>query len=81
MLDAFCTSGSSPTGGNDADFVVENHGSIFLLRPLTDSARIWIDEHIGPDNGFQPYYSTVVVEHRYISNIVEGIREHGLEVL
>lgn len=78
MLDVYCTSGSSPTGGNEADFVVENHGSIFLLRPLTESARIWVDEHIGTDNGFQPYYPTVVIEPRYAGAILEGIREYGL---
>ena len=29
------------------DFVVENHGSIFLLRPITPSAISWVEEHIG----------------------------------
>ena len=69
-------SGSSPT----PDFEVQNHGSIFLLIPQTISARIWIDDHIGRDNGYQPYYPTVVVEHRYIGAIAEGIVADGLEV-
>jgi hypothetical protein len=76
-------SGSSPTRNNvppSADFFLENHGSIFLLRPQTVSARVWIDDHIGRDNGYQPYYPTVVVEHRYIADIVEGIRKDGLAV-
>ena len=25
------------------DFTVENHGSIFLLRPLTSAAQTWVD--------------------------------------
>jgi len=59
------------------DFLIENHGSVFLLRPLTDAARNWIDEHIGADNGFQPMYPTVLIEHRYIFAIVRGLVEEG----
>lgn len=72
--DSFAASGSSPT----VDFLCENHGSIFLLRPLTPSATSWIEEHIGQDNGYQPYFPTVVVEHRYIADIVAGIQNDGL---
>jgi len=75
--DSFVSSGSSPT----ADFELQNHGSIFLLIPQTLSARIWIDDHIGKDNGFQPHYPTVVVEHRYIADIVRGIQNDGLAVV
>lgn len=74
-------SGSSPTKSvPSADFLLENHGSILLLRPQTVSARIWVDDHIGKDNGFQPYYPTVVVEHRYISDIIAGIQDDGLAI-
>jgi hypothetical protein len=79
MLDAFCTSGSSPTE-SEIDFVLESHGSTFLLRPLTESARIWIDDHIGPGNGYQPQYPTILVEHRYIADIVRGAIADGLAV-
>ncbi len=75
--DSFVKSGNSPT----LDFSVENHGSIFLLRPHSDAAREWVEEHIGSDNGFQPYWPTVVVEHRYIADIVQGIQNDGLAVL
>jgi hypothetical protein len=80
--DSFVDSGSSPTRsrGIPPDFVLENHGSICLLRPLTPSAVAWVEEHIGPDNGFQPYFPTVVVEPRYIADIVEGIRNDELAV-
>jgi len=62
------------------DFLVENHGSIFLLKPRTPSATSWVEEHIGRENGYQPYYPTVVVEHRYIADIVAGIQNDGLAV-
>ncbi len=62
------------------DFAVENHGSIFLLQPQNEQAVAWVEEHIGPENGYQPYFPTVVVEPRYIADIVEGIQNDGLAV-
>jgi hypothetical protein len=80
--DSFVASGNSPThsGTIRPDFVVENHGSIFLLKPLTPSAVSWAEEHIGQENGYQPYFPAVVAEHRYIADIVEGIQNDGLGV-
>jgi hypothetical protein len=77
LNDSFIASGNSPT---QPDFVVENHGSIFLLRPLTPAAKAWVEEHIG-DNGYQPYYPTVVVEHRFIADIIHGAQADGLVVV
>jgi len=74
LTDANKQSGNSPT----FDFEIQNHGSIFLLIPQSTSARIWVHDHIGKDNGYQPDYPTVVVEHRYIADIVEGIVADGL---
>jgi hypothetical protein len=80
--DAFQTSGNSPTpsGKIQPDFLLENHGSIFLLKPLTPAATSWVVEHIGQDNGYQPYFPTVVVEPRYIADIITGIQNDGLAV-
>ncbi len=80
--DSFVASGNSPTqsGKIQPDFAVENHGSIFLLKPLTPSATAWVEEHIGQENGYQPYFPTVVVEPRYIANIVAGIQNDGSAV-
>lgn len=72
----FTSSGSSPS----PDFSIRAEGSILLLTPHTDPARNWIHENIEPDNGYQPYYPTVVIEPRYFRPILEGIRESGLEV-
>ncbi len=80
--DSFVSSGSSPTHSGKIlpDFLVENHGSIFLLKPLTPSAASWVEEHIGQDNGYQPHFPTIVVEHRFIADIVAGIQDDGLAV-
>ena len=63
------------------DFAVENHGSIFLLQPQNEQAIAWVEEHIGPENGYQPYFPTVVVEPRYLADIVQGIQSDGLMVI
>ena len=76
--DSFVASGNSPTRREQPDFSVENHFTIFLLRPLTPAAESWIDEHIPEDA--QHFGNAVVVEHRYISDIVEGICNDGLAV-
>ena len=61
-----------------ADFSVQNEGTIFLLIPHTDSANAWIEEHIPEDA--QRFGGGIVVEHRYIQDIVEGIQADGLAV-
>jgi hypothetical protein len=72
--DSFVASGSSPTG----DFLCENHGSIFLLRPASPAANSWISDHLAEDH--MTFGDAVVVEHRYIWAILEGIRNDGLAV-
>lgn len=65
---------------NEVDVFVENHGTILLIRPVSDIAREWIDEHIGSQNRFQPYYPTVVCEPRYVFDVVAGMQASGLMV-
>jgi hypothetical protein len=60
----------------EVDFTVENHGSIFLLQGHTVSAAAWINEHLPEDR--QTFGGAVVVEHRYIADIVRGIQDVGL---
>jgi hypothetical protein len=69
---------TNPTVANP-DFNFENHGSLALLRPLTESARVWIDENVSHE-GFQPYWPTVIVESRYCGDLLAGIADAGLGV-
>jgi hypothetical protein len=80
--DSFVFSGNSPihSGKIQPDFLVENHGSVFLLKPLTPSATSWIEGNIGADDRFQSSFPTVVVEPRYIADIVEEIHNDEFEV-
>ena len=61
--------------GKGNDFTVQDGGSVFILRAHTDVAREWIDQHVGDH---QTFGGGVVVEHRYISDIVEGMQADGL---
>ena len=63
---------------NNRDFEVQNEGTIYLLRPLTPAARAWVAGYI-PDDA-QYFGDAVVVEHRYIRDIVAGIVADGLTV-
>ena len=62
------------------DIKVSDHGSLVTFEPKTDAGREWIDENIGPENGYQPQYPTVIAEPRYAGDILGGLREAGLEV-
>jgi hypothetical protein len=60
------------------DVEVENHGSVVLVRPLSDAARAWLAEHVSPDA--QRFGGAVAVEPRYVANLVDGMIGDGLVV-
>ena len=70
--DSFVASGSSPTR---PDFICENHGSLFLLRPISPAAFLWIHENLPADR--QMFVNAVAVEHRYIWAILDGVQDAG----
>jgi hypothetical protein len=72
MSNLFRTSGTSPTSNNGADFRCENHGSIFLLYPLNESAKSWIEENLPSD--VQWFGQVVAVEHRFIWEILTAFK-------
>ena len=50
---------------------------MFLLRALSDEGRVWLADNIPTAEYFG---DAVVVDHRYIEDVVEQIRLEGLEV-
>jgi len=61
------------------DFAVTYDGSsLFLLEPRTDAGVEWADTHLPADA--QTFGSAIVVEHRFIGDIVAGIQADGLSV-
>lgn len=57
----------------DQNFEIQNEGTICLLRPLTDWATDWLETNI--HENAQWFGTAVVVEPRYLSDIVDGICE------
>lgn len=62
------------------DFQINNHGSIIILVPQSQAAEKWVEDKIGSGNGYQPYWPSVIIEPRYIDDIIEGIQLDGLVV-
>lgn len=63
------------------DFQVYADGpmsTVYLLIPLSDAARAWVDEHLPEDR--LTLGAGVAVEHRYIGDLVETIIGDGLTV-
>ena len=61
------------------DFTITNHGSIVIIEPLTEAAIDWVAEHI-PEDAQRWGRAGVVVEPRYVGDIVAGIEADGLEI-
>jgi hypothetical protein len=51
-----------------------------LLHPHTVAARVWVEDHIGQGNGYQPLFPTVLIEPLYLRDILVGIQADGLVV-
>ena len=62
------------------DIQIEGGGSLFMVRPLTDAGKAWLAEHCPADGEHQYLGSALACEHRYIYNLVQGMRGDGLEV-
>jgi hypothetical protein len=73
--DSFAASGSSPT----RDLLFENHGSIFLIRPVSPIGQQWLDENVGDENTLT-FGGAIVCEPRYAETIYFGAKQAGLAV-
>ena len=60
------------------DAYIENHGSIFLVRPVSSAACDWITENVSEDS--QYFGTALVVEHHYIGDLFRGMVDAGLVV-
>jgi len=54
-------------------FTVEDHGTIVLIRPLTGDVDAWLHRHTD-GMWFGP---ALVVEPRYVAELLEGLVEAG----
>ena len=61
-----------------ADLLVQGGGSVFLLRPTSRKGYCWLKEHTLAAAMW--FADALVVEHRYIRDIVAGALCAGLRV-
>jgi len=55
-----------------------NHGSLYLFHPLTRNAKRWINSNVGDEAQF--FGNALVIEPRYVSDIVCGMADDGITV-
>ena len=64
---------------SEVDFTLENHGSLFLLRPRSAAAKEWMQQNLPVDSPETQFWcDAVVIEPRYVDAIVDGIIGNGL---
>jgi hypothetical protein len=54
-------------------------GSLYLVRPVGEEAREWLNENIAEDAAY--FGGALAVEPRYIEALLEGAQYDGIEVV
>jgi hypothetical protein len=73
-----CGGTEDPAIEGTVDVTVEGHGTVHLFHLRTDRARMWVAECVAQPATF--YGGALVVEHRYVQHVVQGMSDDGLEV-
>lgn len=60
------------------DYYIENYGTLFLATPLNESAWANLRDNVQEDAQF--WGDAVVVEHRYIVDLVEQLQAEGWKI-
>jgi hypothetical protein len=60
------------------DFNVSDHGTIWLLTPITAEAQHWVACYLPDDCPMMG--ESFAIEHRFIDAIVHGIQQDGLAI-
>ncbi|QDV35592.1 hypothetical protein [Tautonia plasticadhaerens] len=65
---------------DNAGLIVEPHGSLVLVLPVSDLGRVWLAKHY-PEGDEHAYLGdALVVEHRYAADLAGGVTADGLLV-
>ena len=62
-----------------SDFQIADQGSIFLIRPLNEAARQWLDENVVSEP-WQWGQGALCVETRFARDLIIEIEEAGFEI-
>ena len=61
-----------------SDFLIADHGSVFLIRPVSEAARQWLDANVVAEP-WQWFAGSLAVDHRFARDIVAEITDAGFE--
>jgi hypothetical protein len=61
------------------DFQITDQGSIFLIRPLSEAARQWLDENVVSEP-WQWVQGALCVEVRFVRDLLIEIEEAGFAI-
>jgi hypothetical protein len=61
------------------DITFENHGSIVLIRGLSEAGQTWLDENAGDDET-QYFGNAIAAEPRYVESILRGALAAGMVI-
>ena len=62
------------------DFTVQNEGSLYLFKPLTDSARHFLDEITTHQNYHLRFGDAFAVEHRFAADFAANLKDEGFNL-
>lgn len=60
------------------DFTIADHGSLFLIRPVSKAARQWLDENVVAEP-WQWLGGALAVDHRFARDILAELVDAGFE--
>lgn len=66
------------TAATGLDIAIRDEGSLFLIEPITDSAKDWLEYAMPSDT--MTWSGSYVVEHRYVLYIIQDLIEQGFIV-
>jgi hypothetical protein len=69
----------TPTPVREVDIQFEIHGSIILIRGVSEAGQTWLDENVGNDET-QYFGTAIAAEPHYCQDIFLGARRDGLVV-
>lgn len=63
-----------------ADYLVENHGTIYLFHAQNPEALKNLQDNVGAEAQWWGTMGSLVVEHRYARDLAGRLQEEGWEV-
>ena len=61
------------------DVLIRDEGTVWIFNPLTPVAQQWFAEHVQSES-WQLLRTSLVVEHRFVMSLIQGIMDAGFDI-